>query len=174
MLIDSYVSNVKTESYETLPDGISCGWCDSEEGREGYTIEQINEGILGDKIIFNTIVIPDEDKHKYPGGTVSNEKNFVAVRVDNGSYGSKNVWEGNLIEVAEGEQYMIRIYCYNNSLKGSALLENNGIGSRGGKILDDKIVNESWTKIGYSALDGKIPGCYQYDSYLTIRVRPIF
>ncbi len=23
-----------------------------------------------------------------------------------------------LIEVAEGEQYMIRIYCHNNSLKG--------------------------------------------------------
>lgn len=55
LTIDSYVSNVKTESYETLPDGISCGWCDSEGGRESYTIEQNNGGILGDKIIFNLL-----------------------------------------------------------------------------------------------------------------------
>lgn len=231
LTINSYVSDVKVESYDALPDGIASGWNDSDGGRESHSIEKINAGILGDRIIFNTITISDEDKHKYPEGTISHEKNFVAARVNNGSHGSKNVWQGNLIEVREGEEYFIRIYCHNNNpnryaaaaedveaffhvptetgrtvvvhgffqssnasptwysdgvvltsdrffhleyIPGSALLENNGIGSSGGQILDDKIVNESWTKIGYSDLDGEIPGCYQYDSYLTIRVKPIF
>lgn len=56
---------------------------------------------------------------------------------------------------------------------GSALLENNGIGKNGGRQLRDEIAAGERTVIGYSAMNGKIPGGYQYASYVTIRVRAI-
>ncbi len=61
---------------------------------------------------------------------------------------------------------------------GSALIENNGIGKNGGRQLSDEIVTKAasnnGTLIGYSQLDGNIPGCYQYASYITIRVKAVF
>lgn len=60
-------------------------------------------------------------------------------------------------------------------LYDSALLENNGIGL-GGLTLSDDIVKakSGGVMIGYDALDGRIPGCYQYDNYVTIIVRAVF
>ena len=60
-------------------------------------------------------------------------------------------------------------------IQGSALLENNGIGL-GGVTLSDNIVNakSGGTLIGYDALDGKIPGCYEYDSVVTILVKAVY
>lgn len=60
---------------------------------------------------------------------------------------------------------------------GSALLENEGIGSNGLQLSDEivtKAASNNGTLIGYEALDGKLPGGYQYDSYVTIRVRAVF
>lgn len=57
-------------------------------------------------------------------------------------------------------------------VKGSALLENNGIGANGGFLLPDSIVN-NWVTVGYDKIDGKIPGCYQYAFYATIRVKVV-
>lgn len=59
---------------------------------------------------------------------------------------------------------------------GSASLENNGIGSGGGLQLSDDIVlaASGGTLIGYNELDGKIPGCYQYSAYISIRVKVVF
>lgn len=59
---------------------------------------------------------------------------------------------------------------------GSALMENNGIGANGGIKLSDDIVKseEAGILIGYDALDGKIPGCYQYASYVSIRVKAVY
>lgn len=60
-------------------------------------------------------------------------------------------------------------------IKGSALLENNGIGL-GGIQLSDDIVNakSGGIFIGYDALDGRVPGCYQYDNYVSIRVKVVY
>lgn len=58
-------------------------------------------------------------------------------------------------------------------VKGSALLENNGIGKNGGRPLRDEIATGARTVIGYTAMDGRIPGGYQYASYVSIRVRII-
>lgn len=60
-------------------------------------------------------------------------------------------------------------------VKGSALLENNGIGL-GGIQLSDDIVNakSGGILIGYDALDGRVPGCYQYDNYVSIRVKVVY
>ncbi len=65
---------------------------------------------------------------------------------------------------------------YLDYIYGSALLENNGIGL-GGLTLGDNIVKAASTDgvlIGYDALDGRIPGCYQYDNYVTIKVKAVF
>ncbi len=68
----------------------------------------------------------------------------------------------------------------------SALLENNGVGAKG-LPLDNTLVtkaSQGGQMIGYydhgkdangnTILDGVIPGCYQYSSYVTIRVKAVF
>lgn len=69
---------------------------------------------------------------------------------------------------------------------GSALLENNGVGAKGLALNDDLVTKASQggQMIGYydhgkdangnTILDGVIPGCYQYSSYITIRVKAVF
>lgn len=83
---------------------------------------------------------------------------------------------------AEPSEYWDGVLFTSNSsfhleyIYGSALLENNGIGT-GGLQLSDEIVTKASSGgvlIGYDDLDGQIPGCYQYASYVTIRVRAVF
>lgn len=57
---------------------------------------------------------------------------------------------------------------------GSAKWENNGVGKKDGVALSDSVVTNSGVKLGYSALDGKIPGCFEYAGYLTFKVKPQF
>ena len=149
---------------------------------------------------------------------------------DGTNRGKDNIWNGNLIEVQSGEEYIIRLYCHNNNPNGydavaedvevrflipretgrtivvngliksanaspatywdsvvltsdypfhleyvpdSALFENNGIGAGGGSQLDNKVGEGEWVRLGYSDLDGRIPGCYQYACYTTIRVKVV-
>jgi len=70
---------------------------------------------------------------------------------------------------------------YLDYVEGSALLENNGIGKNGGVKLGDALVARvkdgnatNGVKIGYDKLDGNVPGCYQYDNFITIKVKPVF
>ncbi len=58
---------------------------------------------------------------------------------------------------------------------GSALLENNKVGL-GGIKLDDAIVNAKTggVLIGYDALDGRVPGGYEYDNFVTIQVKVVY
>ena len=51
---------------------------------------------------------------------------------------------------------------------GSALFENNGMGTT---KLPDSIVNNTGANLGYDKLDGKIPGCFQYAGYVTVKVK---
>lgn len=57
---------------------------------------------------------------------------------------------------------------------GSALLENGGIGAGGLQLSDEIVTKSGGTLIGYEALDGRIPGCYRYVSYITIRVKVVY
>lgn len=66
-------------------------------------------------------------------------------------------------------------------VSGSALLENGGFASGAGVKLSDTITNHGnggangeWTTIGYNALDGVIPGCYNYINYVYIRVKAVY
>lgn len=214
-------------------------WGDSDGGRPSYSLQQINEGVLGDKITFNSITIADSDyawyKNTYgktmPTGFLTHEKNYVGAREDTGiNAGKENLWAGNDITVEDGKTYIVRMYVHNNNpngwdavaentrvrfsipyassktvkvngfitsdnaspeeyvdyvnfnsdhafhleyVSGSAFIENNG--KVGGSKLDDTIVNNTTgVLIGYDALDGRIPGCYQYSNYIGIRVKVVF
>ena len=221
---------------------IVSAWGDTDGGRQTYSLQQVNEGALGDKITFNSISIKDTDYDWYkettgndlPAGTITEEVNYVGARVDDGkNNGAANVWNGNEIEVHNGETYLIRLYVHNNNpggydavaentkvsfnipsdsdttirvngyiessnaspaeyvdyvdfksdqafhleyVYGSALLENNGIGANGGVKLSDDIVKSKsgGVLIGYDALNGKVPGCYEYANYITIKVKAVF
>ncbi|MBQ2659910.1 DUF11 domain-containing protein [Candidatus Saccharibacteria bacterium] len=217
-----YVTAALAVSGATIAPVAVSAWGDSDGGRRSYTIEEINSGVLGDKIVLNSI----------SNSVIGDEKNFVGARLDNGDNGAKNVWNGNEITAEDGKDYIVRLYVHNNNPKGtdavakgvtttfvvpttsgtsveingliettnaapstywdnvifkskdgsnfhleyyggSALLENNGIGKNGGIALSDKIVTEG-VKIGYDALDGNVPGCYQYANYVTIKVKAVY
>ena len=59
-------------------------------------------------------------------------------------------------------------------IENTALLENNGIGKGGVVLSDDLIQADGGILIGYDKLDGRIPGCYQYDGFVTIKVKAVF
>lgn len=198
-------------------------WGDSDGGRRSYTLSEVENNALGDKIVFNSI----------SNSVMGDEKNFVGAREDTGiNAGPNNQWQGNTIDVVDGKTYLIRLYVHNNNpkgdkaiakdvhtsfkisskigrsaeingmitssnaapkkywdnvvlksdkyfkleyVKGSARLENNGVGAvAGGLVLSDQIINENGVKIGYNSLNGEIPGCFQYASYITIKVKPVF
>lgn len=209
----------------------TAGWGDNSGGRPSYTKAQINGGVLGNQIVFNSI----------SDSTIGDEKNFVAARINDGAHGKGNVWSANDITAENGKEYVVRLYVHNNSPKGeeavsentrvafsipnesstslaiygyifsdnaspseywdgvvfnsdhvfhleyvegSALLENNGVGRNGGYTLSDNIVykaaSEHGVAISYSGryadgtLDGKVPGCYGYASYVTVCVKVVF
>ena len=192
-------------------------WGDSANGRTVYTLDQINSGVLGDKIVFNSIT----------NSTFGDERNFVHARELNTS----NVWSSNEISVEDGKTYVLSLYVHNNNpnglnavakdvtttfsvpsdsgtelkvtgyitasnatpnkywdsvvfkssskfhleyVSGSALWENNGIGANGGVQLSDNIIKTGGVKVGYSSLNGEIPGCYQYDGYASIEVKVVY
>ena len=121
------------DKYDTV-DSYIIGWSNSGTPRESYTIEQINEGCLGDRIVFNSI----------SDSNVGHEFNFVAARENAGeNEGAKNVWNGNVIEAQKGESYLVRLYCHNNSPLGyDAVAEDVQIRF---EIHDTVFVNENDT-----------------------------
>lgn len=214
-------------------------WGDSDGGRPDYSLQEVNEGKLGDKITFNSISIKDSDYQWYkdhygenmPEGFLTEEKNYVGAREDIGvNAGPKNVWNGNDITVEDGKTYIVRMCVHNNNpngwdavaentrvrfsvptnsarqvqvngfitssnaspteyvdyvnfnsdtafhleyIPGSAFIENNG--KVGGSQLDDSVINNTTgVLIGYDALDGRVPGNYQYLSYIGIEVKAVF
>lgn len=203
----------------------SYGWGDSNGGRPSYTIDQINSGILGNKVVFNSI----------KDSVIGDEKNFVAaIEYEPGKNYAGVPGNANRIRVENRKEYLIRLYAHNNSpngesatsentrvsfsiptatdkevhvhgyiysdnadpkeywdyitfyadnafhleyIYGSALLANNGIGAGDGIALSDEIVTkatEHGVQIGYDALDGRVPGCYEYANYVSIRVKVVF
>ena len=106
-------------------------WGNSGESRRTYTIAQINNGDLGDNIVFNSIVDSNDNlsaKNKEAGVIMplSDERNFVGARDKaTGNNGKNNVWDGNTITVEEGKTYIVRLYVHNNNPKGEAATAEN-------------------------------------------------
>ena len=203
---------------------LSYGFSSSAGDRETYTLDQINNGILGDDIVFNSIL-----DNSIRSGSLHDERDFVSAREDNGiNRGKENRWSNN-ITAEEGKTYIIRLFYHNNSPKGinatavdasvefdiptvaarnivvrgiisaknsreswysdttvftadrpfiltydvgSAMLENNGFSPTGAMLTDDIV--EKPVLIGFNDLNGRLPGCYGYSGYISIRVKPIF
>ncbi len=91
-------------------------WGDNTGGRKTYTVDEINKGVLGDTIVFNSI-----KDDTLPKGNIKDERNFVAARdASTGNHGVDNVWQNNEITVEEGKTYIVRLYAHNNNPKGEA------------------------------------------------------
>ena len=195
----------------TLTPALVNAWGDSDNGRRSYTIAEIDEGKLGDRITFNSI----------SDSKIGDEKNFVGAKV---AGPRADTWNANTIDVKDGETYTIRLYVHNNSPKGEdAVAKNvratfsipttvaksqtiigyldssNATPNRywdevtlnaseniyleyvdgSAKYTNDKMgtvslpneVITSGATLGYSSLNGEIPGCYAYDGVVTIDVK---
>ncbi|MBR3132051.1 DUF11 domain-containing protein [Candidatus Saccharibacteria bacterium] len=194
----------------TLAPVMVQAWGDSDNGRPSYTLDQINNGDLGDTITFNSI----------SNGKIGDEKNFVGAKVAGATV---ETWNANTIKVKDGETYTIRLFVHNNSPKGmdaiakgvkatfsipttvaksqtiigyidssnaapsrywdevtleadeDVYLEyvdgsakyNNNKGTF--KLSNDVII--SGATLGYTSMNGEIPGCYEYSGVVTIDVK---
>ena len=106
-------------------------WGDSNGGRPSYTKEQINQGVLGDKIVFNSI----------SDGNDGDEKNFVAARTE----GDTGLWKANTITVEEGKTYDISMYIHNNSPRGYNATAHNVVATFAlGQNYDQKVSVEGY------------------------------
>lgn len=221
-----------SESEYPSVDKLVVGWSDNsglKEGRLFYTKDEINNGAIGNQIVFNSI----------SDSVIGHEANFVGARENTGPATKETLWNANSIEVEEGKNYLVRLYAHNNSMnglesvaldtrvrfaildtvvvtktengegnyqaaiygyitssnavpsqymdgvkfvsnrpfhlvyiRGTALFENNAIGL-GGRHLSDDVITKG-VLIGYDEFNGEIPGCYQFDSFTTIKIMPIF
>ena len=185
-------------------------WGDSSNGRPSYTLEQINNGDLGDKITFNSI----------SNGKIGDEKNFVGAKVAGASV---DTWNANEIKVKDGETYTIRLFVHNNSPRGMQAIAKNvkatfsiptnvaksqtivgyldssnatpnrvwdevtltadeniyleyvdGSASFNNNKGDFKLPNElitSGATLGYTSMNGEIPGCFEYSGVVTMNVK---
>lgn len=97
------------------PTTVSAWGDNSEGGRQSYTEKEIEDGVLGGQIIFNSI----------SNGKIGDEKNFVGTRectvLPDGRADSATkdtVWDGNNINVEDGKTYVIRLYVRNDNPNG--------------------------------------------------------
>lgn len=75
-----------------------------------YTVDQIDNGILGDTITFNSVT----------DGIIGDERHFVGVREYQGPnlFGFKNTWH-NSLTVKDGQEYILRLFVHNNNPNGA-------------------------------------------------------
>lgn len=95
-------------------------------GRNIYSLEEVNQNDVG--VTFNSIKLADTDAAWYkaqtgkdlPKGMLRNETNFVGARINDGSHGVDNVWQGDSITAEEDKEYVVRLYVHNNSQNQTA------------------------------------------------------
>lgn len=85
------------------------GPVEGQDGRKFYTLKEIEDGALGDKVTFNSIVDM--------GGAQPYEPNFVsAQKAGVIANDVKAYWNGNeQVDVEYGEEYLIRLYVHNDN-----------------------------------------------------------
>lgn len=91
---------------------IAFAWGDNGGGRKAYSKSQIEEGVLGDKIVFNSI---KDDK-------IEHEFDFVRARKETDGDGE---WSNDEITVEDGEIYQLQLYVHNNNPKGEVATAEN-------------------------------------------------
>ena len=92
------------------------GWGDSAGGRPSYTIAEIDDGVLQDRIIFNVV----------SNSPMGDEKNFVGARENTGvDAGLDNIWDGNEVEAKDGATVLVRLYVDNCNPNGEDAVSEN-------------------------------------------------
>ena len=87
------------------------GWGDSNGGRSGYTMEQVDNEVLGNSIVLNSITngqYHDVDGKLHDFG---DERNFVRARLAE----ANNFWNADKIVVEDGKDYDISMYIHNDN-----------------------------------------------------------
>ena len=183
----------------TLSPVIVTAWGDSSNGRKSYTLEQINKGELGDKITFNSISNSKiGDEKNFVGAKVSgaNVETWNANTIDvhnNSPKGDKAVAKGvkatfSIPTTVAKSQTIIGYLDSSNAtpnrywdevtlnasenvyleyVKGSAKFNNN----KGTFAIPDAVISSSGASLGYTSMNGEIPGCFEYSGVLTIDVK---
>ena len=96
-----------------------------EEKRQILNSQVVNNGVLGDNIVFNSII----------DSKVGDERKFVGAKLFKGSQNTfaslldrKNEWTNDVIEVKDGDIYTVCIYVDNDNPKGmSAVSEDTSV-----------------------------------------------
>ncbi len=101
-----------------------------------------------------------------PGNTANEIKVSSVINSSNAT--PSRYWDG---VVFKSDRAFHLEYVY-----GSAIFTNNSVGKGGLSVGDEVVTNAAngGMLIGYDKLDGRIPGCYQYDSFVTIQVKAVF
>lgn len=97
--------------YNTV-DSWVVGWSDSNGGRDSYTIEEINKGVLDNAVVLNSI----------SNSGIGHEFNFVGAREN--SDNAPNYYNANEIGVEKDKTYTVRLYIHNNSRIESNVAED--------------------------------------------------
>lgn len=78
--------------------------------RRSYTVQKIKDGVLGKRIVFNSI-----SDSSYVYCYKGNEKRFVSAA----KIAGKNTrWQSGFIEAEDGAEYLIRIFIHNDNPNG--------------------------------------------------------
>ncbi len=142
----SITENLVVASVDTNDEEKSIGWGDSSNGRPSYTGAEINAGLLGNTITFNSI----------SNGEIGDEKNFVGVK---SASSSEDTWNNNSIKVEDGGVYRIRLYVHNNNPNG----ENAVAKDVRATVSLPTTVSTSHTIIGYLDSSNAEPSRYWDD-----------
>lgn len=88
------------------------------DGRTSYTMYQVKRGILGNKIVFNSI-----SNSESIGG---DERNFIAACENTANpSAAANKWSTSDVAVEDGKEYVIRLYVHNNNPGGLDAVATN-------------------------------------------------
>jgi uncharacterized repeat protein (TIGR01451 family) len=99
--------------------------------------------------------------------TKTGKENFISTFISADNANPQKVWDD--VKFKSDKDFNL-VY-----VPGSASWHNNGIGKgSAGAKLSDNIVTNSGALLGHNALDGKIPGCYEYSGWVYFRVKPQF
>ncbi len=134
----------------TLAPAAVMAWGDSAGGRPEYTLDQINAGVLGDTITFNSI----------KNGKIGHEFNFVGAKL---TTDTSNVWKANEINVKDGDTVTLRLYVHNNSPKAEKAIAE-GVSAN---FSLPTTVAKSHTVIGYLNAKNATPNRYWDEVVLT-------
>lgn len=97
--------------------------------------------------------------------TVAGTELSVQGSIDAANSDPKRVYDDVVFKSPDGQAF------YLDYIEGSATYKNN---AQGTVSLTDDVITSKGALIGYDKMDGNIPGCFQYASYTTIRVKAVY